>query len=411
MPAQTNSAAISLPPRQAVARVAGLRSVHAAFDWIQAHERELSERQLELAAIPAPPFGEEQRAAWLRQRFREKELALDDVHVDEIGNVLAIRPGDDAEARFIAISAHIDTVFPSGTPLNPRREGERLHGPGISDNAAGVSAMLGIVAALAAAGVQTSAPLLFIGNVGEEGEGDLRGMRHIFAHERWRHSIGYSIVIDGANSDTLVFQALGSRRFEVTVRGPGGHSWSDFGAPNPIVLLARAIELFSRTAIPERPKTTTNIGTIAGGTSVNSIPESASMRVDIRSSSADEMERVERALRDALEKALRPAASRAREVSYDIKTIGNRPAAELPEDAHILQLARAVDAHLGVNSRLQRASTDANIPLSLGREAVALGAGGSGAGAHTVHEWYDPRGRDLGIKRILLLALALAGAQ
>ena len=207
---------------------------------------------------------------------------------------------------YVTLSAHLDTVFPAGTPLNVRQQGSRLYGPGVSDNGAGVTAMLAIAAALQAVGIRHALPFVFIGNVGEEGEGDLRGMRHIFSTQRWKDSIHYSLVLDGAGSDTIVAEALGSRRFEVIVRGPGGHSWSDFGAPNPIVVLARAIQAFAQIPVPASPKTTFNVGVIRGGTSVNSIPESASMRVDIRSTSMAEMERLERALRQALDRAVEP---------------------------------------------------------------------------------------------------------
>jgi tripeptide aminopeptidase len=260
--------------------------------------------------------------------------------------------------------------------------------------------------------------LLFIGNVGEEGEGDLRGMRSIFFESQWKDAITASVVIDGAGSDTIVAEALGSRRFEVTLRGPGGHSWSDFGEANPIVALARAIHLFSQTRVPSSPKTTFNVGVIHGGTSVNSIPESVSMRVDIRSTSAFEIERLELELRSAIERAIQEEEMRSRGHSSpsrggleaEIVVIGNRPGGELAETAGILQIAHAVDAHLGNTARVQRASTDANIPISLGREAIAIGAGGAGGGAHTLQEWFDTTGREFGLQRILLIILILAGA-
>jgi acetylornithine deacetylase/succinyl-diaminopimelate desuccinylase-like protein len=313
----------------------------------------------------------------------------------------------------------MDTVFPAGTPLNVRQQGTKLYGPGVSDNGAGLAALLGIAGALRDARVQTSAPILFVANVGEEGEGDLRGMRHIFSDRRWLDSIGCNVVLDGAANDTIVAEALGSRRFEVIVRGPGGHSWSDFGAPNPIGALGRAIARFSEVPVPTTPKTTFNIGVIRGGTSVNSIPESASMRVDIRSTSTAEIESLEAALRLALDRGIeeetRAAEARSAghkhlgELSAEVIGIGNRPGGELSADARILQAIRAVDAHLGNVAHVQRASTDANIPLSLGREAIAIGGGGTGGGAHTLQEWFDCTGRDLGLRRILLLILALAG--
>lgn len=399
---------------QEVAHIAVLPGVERALAWFAAHEPDLRRWQMELARIPAPPFGEAARAEWLRARFAE--LGLEDVHVDTVGNVLGIRRGAERGTKSVAVTAHIDTVFPAGTPLDIRLEGGKLRGPGISDNASGVTALLALAAALGASPIPHAAGILFVGNVGEEGEGDLRGMRHLFSHPRWKDSIAHTLVLDGSGSDTIVTQALGSRRFEVTVRGPGGHSWSDFGAPNPIVILARALSTFSRARLPAEPRTTASVGVIQGGTSVNTIPESASARVDIRSTSAAEMERLERALRAAVEEAVADDAAEQRRktgarASFDIASIGSRPAAELREGARILEVVRAVDAHLGNASRLHRASTDANVPLALSLEAVSLGAGGTGGGAHTLHEWFDPSGRDLALKRILLAVLTLAGVR
>ena len=330
-----------------------------------------------------------------------------------------LRHGPEIGRRYVALTAHIDTVFPANTPLNIRQQGSRIYGPGVSDNGAGVVAMLAIASLLRSVRIRHALPFVFIGNVGEEGEGDLRGMRHIFSAPRWKDSIAHTLVLDGAGSDTIVAEALGSRRFEVIVRGPGGHSWSDFGAPNPIVILGRAIETFAATTVPTAPKTTFNIGVIRGGTSVNSIPESASMKVDIRSTSMAEMERLEQSLRRALNRAVEDetmtsemrsvAQKRPSGVNCEIVVIGNRPAGELPSGARILQAVRAVDAQLSNAAQVQRASTDANVPLSLGLEAVAIGGGGSGGGAHTLQEWFDSNGRELALKRILLTMLALAG--
>jgi tripeptide aminopeptidase len=398
-----------------IARLAGSPAMRSAFAWFLSHEQQLLDWQLQLAKIPAPPFGEQARTEWLLEHFLE--IGLADVQSDEVGNVFGIHPG--RAGKFVTVSAHIDTVFPAGTPLNVRQQGNRLYGPGVSDNGAGVAALLAIAAVLREARIKHELPLLFIANVGEEGEGDLRGMRHIFSDQRWLSSIAYNVVLDGAGNDTIVAEALGSRRFEVIVRGPGGHSWSDFGAPNPIVVLARAIEAFAQVPVPTSPKTTFNIGVIRGGTSVNSIPESASMRVDIRSTSTAEIERLERGLRVALDQAIEdesratdarhPAHRRHSSISSEVVTIGDRPGGELASGSRILQVIRAVDAHLGNVAQIQRASTDANIPLSLGREAIAIGGGGSGGGAHTLQEWFDATGRDLGLKRILLTLLALAG--
>ena len=439
-PARHDLPEIAPAVQQEVARLAATAEVRAGFNWLAAHEAQFTQWQMEMARIPAPPFAESARAAWLAERFRA--IGLEDVRIDDVGNVLGVHGESIATEprsnmgkssasslvqpnaatgrgrRAVSLSAHIDTVFPANTPLNIRQNAARLYGPGVSDNGAGVTAMLAIASLVTALRLRHGLPLVFIGNVGEEGEGDLRGMRHIFSTPRWKDSIAYSVVLDGAGTDTIVAEALGSRRFEVIVRGPGGHSWSDFGAPNPIVILSRAIDVFAATPVPAAPKTTFNIGVIRGGTSVNSIPESASMKVDIRSTSMAEMERLEQMLRLALNRAvedetmaaeLRSPTQRRPGVSCEVVAIGNRPAGELVTNARILHVIRAVDAHLDNAAQVQRASTDANIPMSLGLEAIAIGGGGMGGGAHTLQEWFDSNGRELGLKRILLTLLALAG--
>ena len=395
--------------QQQVARIAELRRVHEAFAWFRSHARQLEDLQLQVTSIAAPPWGEAARSEWLKKHFIELELA--DVHQDEIGNVFGIRPGSDPSAPYIALSAHLDTVFPPDTAISARRDADKLYGPGISDNSSGIIAQLALAGAMRAAVIPNRAPILFIGDVGEEGEGDLRGMRHIFQQPKWSARIASLVVLDGAGTDTIIAEGLGSRRYEVTIRGHGGHSWSDFGVANPIVGLARVIDRFTRTAVPATPKTTYNIGIISGGTSVNSIPESATMRVDTRSASVEELDRLERALHEAIDEVIPELTARKRQelLTAEVHVIGNRPAADLPIDSQLLKMVRAVDAQLNNTARIQRASTDANVPLSLGREAIAIGAGGAGGGAHTIHEWYDPAGRDLGLKRILLLTLALSG--
>ena len=394
--------------QQEVARLAELRAVHEAFAWFRASSRELEDLQLELTAVPSPPWGEAARAEWLRARF--EDLGLSEVQQDELGNVFGILPGSEPNAPLVALSAHLDTVFPAGTPIQVSREGGKIYGPGISDNGAGLVALLAIARVLKETGIEHATPVVFIGNVGEEGEGDLRGMRHIFEQPRWADAIRTMVVVDGAGTDTVICEALGSRRYEITVRGSGGHSWSDFGIPNPVVALARIIDRFTQTTVPTNPKTTYNIGTIEGGTSVNSIPQSATMRVDTRSASVEQLDRLERALREAVQDGTAATSGKKKNgLTAEVRVIGDRPAAELPSESRLLKMIRAVDAQLNNSARLQRASTDANIPLSLGREAIAIGAGGSGGGAHTVNEWYDAAGRDLGLKRILLLTLALSG--
>jgi tripeptide aminopeptidase len=399
-------------PQREITRIAEMRGVHAAFAYLHNQEMELRRWQRELTEIPAPPFGEAARSGWLRQRFTA--LGLEDVQVDELGNVTGLLYRERG-APLVGVSAHLDTVFPHGTALETREEANRLYGPGISDNAAGVIALLATATALKRAQLKPATNIVFIGNVGEEGEGNLRGMRQLFSLPQWRDAIRSLLVIDGAGTDTYVNQALGSRRFEITFRGPGGHSWSDYGVPNPIVLLSRALARFSEVHAPESPRTTFNVGVISGGTSVNSIPESATARVDLRSASREELQKLEDRLRECVAEAWSevPLSHRAGEpkVTLAIESIGDRPAAELPANARILQIVRAADKHLRIESFPRLASTDANVPLALGIEATTIGAGGDGGGAHTLREWFDCSNRDLGLKRILLVLLALTGVQ
>lgn len=394
----------NIGPHLEIARLAELRAVHHALHYLHNQEMEFRRWQREIASIPAPPFGEAARSHWLRQRLAA--LGLHHVEIDSLGNVFGLFL-EQRQPPFVAVSAHLDTVFPSGTPLGSREEGNKLYGPGISDNAAGVVALLALAGALRQAQLWPAANIVFIGNVGEEGEGNLRGMRHIFADAFWSSAIRSHVVIDGAGADSYVIQTVGSRRFEVVVRGPGGHSWSDFGIPNPIALLCRALTAFNEPVVPEWPRTTFNIGVIQGGSSVNSIPESATARIDLRSASMEELEKLERRLREAL--AAVADADPAARTTVEVNPIGDRPAAALPADARILQVVRAVDAHLGIKSVARLASTDANIPIFLGKDATTIGSGGDAGGAHTLREWFDCTHRDLGLKRILLVLLALTG--
>jgi acetylornithine deacetylase/succinyl-diaminopimelate desuccinylase-like protein len=397
--------------QQQLAELASLRSVHEIFSWLHLQENELLKRQVEVAEIPAPPFDEMDRAIWLRKKFTD--IGLEQVEIDEAGNVIGVLVGTDQQRGAVAITAHLDTVFPREIELTVRVERDRLIGPGVSDNAAGIIGMLALASGLRQSDIRCQSNVIFIGNVGEEGEGDLRGMRHIFETSPWKDSIAHTLVIDGSGTDAIITQALGSRRFEITVRGPGGHSWSDFGQPNPIVALSRAIARFSQTSLPPAPKATFNFGVISGGTSVNSIPEMAQVSVDLRSSSTRQLQQLEDELRRVLREEVSGAGSdpSAGKLTYEVRKIGDRPSGELSPTSRILEVARTVDAHLGIVSQVRRASTDANIPISMGRDALTLGAGGSGGGAHTIREWFEPAGRTLGLKRILLATLLLTGVE
>lgn len=398
-----------------VTQIAADRRVHSAFQWLHLAEKRIMQWQLDLVAIPAPPFGERPRADWLLERFRE--LELHEPHIDATGNAIATWRGSKANPRRVLVSAHIDTIFPADTPVEPVLNGSRLTAPGACDNGAGVVAMLALAAAMKNSQVVTDCDLLFIGNVGEEGEGDLRGMRHLYSErgEAGRMPLGNiaaHIVLDGAGQESVVTHALGSQRFLVTITGPGGHSWTDAGRPNPIVLLSRAIARLSEAVLPESPRTTLNVGMIEGGTAINAIPERASARFDLRSTEPDQLIRLEvelhRAIEDVVLAANTDRRGSAKAVRSSIEKIGDRPAGRLPESSPLRDVLRAVDRHLSIRTEPRIASTDANIPLSIGVPAVSLGGGGEGGGIHTRGEWYDARGRELGLRRLLLLLLAAA---
>jgi acetylornithine deacetylase/succinyl-diaminopimelate desuccinylase-like protein len=407
-------------PNSAFSRVmalAGRKPVHAAFAWLHGNPGKIMDWQAQLVAIPAPPFGEQARATWLSARFAE--AGLSSVETDAVGNVFAVLPAahlpPESTGPVVVLSAHIDTVFPADVPLVPVVDGDRLQAPGACDNCAGVIGMLAIAHALVQAGVVLPAPLIFLGNVGEEGEGDLRGVRHLYNQTPLAGRIAAHIVLDGAGEDSAVTQALGSRRYRVSITGPGGHSFTDAGTPNPIAALAFALAALARIQLPQQPRTTLNLGTIRGGTSVNSIPELAQASVDFRSTDPDQLVRLEVAFHRAVEDAVESCNARAREtapggrgrLAFAIAKIGDRPAAHLPGDSPLLEALRAVDRHLRLNTDLRLGSTDANLPLSLGIPALSMGAGGEGGGAHTQAEWYSARDRELGLKRVLLLCLAM----
>ena len=387
-------------PLSRIATLAADRRVHRAFHWLHLHELQLRQWQMEMIAIPAPSFAESDRATWFLSRFGD--LGLTNIHIDEVGNALgtlapsgpwALNPGPS-----VLLSAHLDTVFPAGTVCTPEEDGARILAPGACDNAAGLTGLLAIAAALQYAELVPNCPILFAANVGEEGPGDLRGMRHIFAGT---HNIAAAIALEGSGNATVVDRALGSRRFRITLNGPGGHSWADAALPNPIFALSEALAAISRLELPATPRTTLHCGTISGGTSVNSIPESATADLDLRSVSADQLDLTEAQLLATIRSSVDAAKARPL-LTLEIARIGNRPAAALPSHSPLLTSLRAVDRHLHIATESRIGSTDANWPLSLGIPALAIGAGGTAGGIHTLHEWYDPTGRELALRRILL---------
>ena len=397
-----------------ITRLATQLPVHRAFHWLHLHQPQMRLWQLELLAIPAPPFGESARAAWFAARFAE--LGLSNIHIDEEGNALGELPGTQPHAQpLVVLSAHLDTVFPAGIDTVPKEEGTRILGPGSCDNGAGLAALLGTIAALRFAELQPPLTLLFAANVGEEGEGNLRGMHHLFERSPYRNRIGALLALEGSGTAAVVTRALGSQRFRITITGPGGHSWSDAGAPNPIVLLSRAIAALAdlpglETRTGEDARTTLSPGCISGGTSINSIPSSATVQLDLRSTSPDELAFHAGEIRRVFDHTIAQAAlvKGATPLELRIEVVGDRPAGALPDTSALLLTVHDVDRHLGIRTELRIGSTDANLPLSLGVPAIALAAGGTGGGIHTQAEWYDPTGRETALRRILLTLLDTA---
>ena len=397
--------------RASAADITADARVRQALAKVLSEAPSVTEEQIRITEIPAPPFRESLRGAHLAKLLSDAGLK---VHTDQAGNVIGERPGS-AKGEFVLITAHLDTVFPPGTDVHVRREGSKLFAPGISDNGTGLATLPAIARIMRDSKLETRSSILFAADVGEEGEGNLRGIRKLV--ESYRKQLRYVIALDGASIDYVTTAALASRRMEITITGPGGHSWSDFGVPNPIDALARGIAVFVKTPAPDSPRTTFNIGSIEGGTSVNSIPATAVIKVDLRSEAEPEILKLESALRRAIQHGVDEEMQAARDrgaassagLSIQTKVLGVRPGGELEENSPLLAAVQKADDYLGNRARIERSSTDANIPLSLGIPAIALGAGGSSGGAHSLKEWYDPTGREIGMQRVLLTLLQVAG--
>jgi tripeptide aminopeptidase len=383
------------------------------LEFLRANASATTDEQIRITEIPAPPFHEGVRAAYMKKLFAAAGLR---VEMDATGNVIGEYAG--ASQDIVMLTAHLDTVFPAGTNVTVKREGGRLLAPGISDNGSGLAALVVIARALREAKIRPNNTILFVADVGEEGEGNLRGIRALV--DTYKRQLKYVIALDGSATEYVTTAALASRRVEIAVTGPGGHSWSDFGMPNPIHALGRGIARFVAARVPESPRTSFNIGEIEGGTSVNSIPSRALMKVDLRSESEAELAKLETFLRDSIQSGIDEEMAAARDrgmagstsmLDLKVSVLGVRPAGELPENSPLLAALLAADTRLGNRSRRERSSTDANIPLSVGIPAISLGAGGRSGGAHTIEEWYDPTNRELGLQRVALTLLAVAGLE
>jgi tripeptide aminopeptidase len=406
MPVRSPSAPHANRPSPA-SHLADNAEVRAALSWFSRNLTWINDQQARLTEIPAPPFQEAQRAAAVKTLLASSGLQ---VQIDKTGNVIGELPGSN-EKEIVVLSAHLDTVFPPGTDVTVHREAGRMNAPGISDNGTGLAALVAIARAVHEAKLKPRRTILFVADVGEEGEGNLRGMRALV--ESYQSKLKAAIVLDGSGTDHVTTKALASRRLEVVIIGPGGHSWSDFGMPNPINALVRGSVRFINTRVPATPRTTFNIGQIEGGTSVNSIPHEARLKVDIRSENEDELVKLESALRECIAAGVRDEMESPRDRSkgtldWQVELLGSRPGGELPPDSPLLAALRAADDYVGNQSRIERSSTDANIPLSNGIDAISIGAGGTGGGAHSLQEWYEPVGREMGLKRALLTLLGVS---
>jgi tripeptide aminopeptidase len=402
----------TIPTRAAENEAAALAQdprVAHSLDWLAKNLDWITDQHVRISEIPAPEFAEGPRAAAYKNLLQSCGLK---VKTDGTGNVIGERPGTNRD-EVILIAAHLDTVFPAGTDVRVKRSGRRLEGPGIADNGAGLAAVLAVARALQEGRVRTQMTIVFAGDVGEEGEGNLRGIRALV--ESYGAKLRAVIAVDGAATDHVTTQALASRRIEAKITGPGGHSWSDFGAPNPITALSRAIVKFSSVSVPESPCTSFNFGVIEGGTSVNSIPNAASVKIDLRSEDDAQLTRLEAAFRDAVQlgvSAEMAASQRGSEpLAVEFKNLGIRPGGKLADDSALLTAIQSVDAFLDNVSRRERSSTDANVPMSAGIPAVSIGGGGQGGGSHSLDEWYDATDRLLGLKRMLLTTLLIARVQ
>ncbi len=370
-------------------------NVAKALAWVDAHAGQIAEQAVRICEIPAPTFEEGERAKYVRDRF--EALGLKDVSIDAAGNVRGRRPGTGGPG--LALAAHLDTVFPKGTDVKVKRQGSRLLAPGIGDNSVAIAALLGLVEALSAAGVVTGGDLYLASNTGEEGLGDLKGMKAFMADVK--DKVQAAIAVEGMKLNRIVHVAVGSRRYKVTYTARGGHSWGHFGSPSAIHILGRAIADISRLEVPKDPKTTYNVGVIHGGTTVNTIAAEADMLVDMRSVNTQALADLEKRVLAIIERAAKEGDGQA-----DLRLVGDRPAGSIPADHPVVQTCRAVHQALGLETFSEASSTDHNVPLGIGLPGVCL-AVTEGANEHRLDEYIETGPIPTGVKNILLAALAL----
>jgi len=380
--------------------------VQAAMKAAERNEAQIIEQQIHVCEIPAPPFHEDERGKELKRLF--EGLGLKDVRTDKAGNVIGVRPGKSARPNLV-MAGHLDTVFPEGTDVKVKREGTVLKGPGIGDDCRGLAVVLATIRALNEGHVETPGTITFVADVGEEGLGDLRGMKSLF-YDSLKGQIDKFISVDGIGLG-ITNIGVGSNRYKVTFKGPGGHSFGAFGMANPIQAMGRAIAKIDAFEVPSQPKTTFNVGRVGGGTSVNAIPFEAWMEVDMRSSDPASLKAVDDKFNAAVKEAVAEENRRWNNrgpVTASAELVGMRPAGQTPKDSAIVQTAIEVSRAMKINEVLHEGSTDSNVPMNMGIPAITISGGGSGSGAHSLNEMFDTKDSVRGTQRAILLVVALA---
>ena len=377
----------------------------AALEWIKAAEPQTLEEQVGVCEVEAPPFKEAKRGQLVAQMF--KDIGLANVRIDKEGNVLGEKRGAQARPHLV-FSAHLDTVFPEGTDVKVKREGTMLRGPGIGDDCRGLAVLLAVARAMVKGNIQTAGTITFVGTVGEEGLGDLRGVKYLF-REGLKGQIDRFVSIDGTGLG-ITNAAVGSLRYRVTFKGPGGHSYGAFGMVNPIQALGRAMSRIADFEVPKQPKTTFNVGRIGGGTSVNAIPFEAWAEVDMRSADPAALKALDAKFHKAIDEAVAAENARwgSKQLTVEKALVGDRPAGGTPPESPIVLAAVSATKALGLATTLDEGSTDANIPMNMGVPAITIDGGGRGSGAHALNESFDSTNSWQGTQRALLIALALA---
>jgi acetylornithine deacetylase/succinyl-diaminopimelate desuccinylase-like protein len=380
--------------------------VKKALAFIESRHEAILGKQTQIAEIPAPTFHEAERAKFMAAEFRR--LGLQNVEIDAKGNALGWRPG--ASPETFVIAAHLDISFEPGVNTEVRKEGGRWHAPGIADDSRGLAAQIAIIEALDHAAIKTRQTLLFVANVGEEGLGDLAGVRYLFQESPHKARLKTFISIDGTNPSRVVNGGTGVKRYRISLRGPGGHSYGNFGRPSAIHAASRIVAQLSAMEVPASPKTTYNVGKFNGGTTINAIAEECSLEIDLRSESPAELDRLElkmhAAMRQGVEDENQLRAASGQQVTADAKIVSHRPAGQVPESNPLVQAALWASRATGHRPSLSYSSTDSNLPISLGIPAVTLGGGGRSDNAHSLKEWFEPAEAWKGPQTILLAVLA-----